>query len=387
MPSSTSDYGKEISEVERDLAELESIAFRPPVSAEKTARYVYRLYQSCSLKGDLKGLRFVEAQIDKAIEQVGPAEDLCLLKANLDFKLHRLREAKRDLAMAPALSSRAEGRTLLAEISFQEGRYAEARKSLEDLATEDPAWDTFARLAHIESKLGDAATADRLFVKAEDEITAKEMRSYSWVQLQRGQLRLSRGDVDAALRHYERANRAYTGHWLVDEHMGDLLAAQEKHSEAAAIYERLLTQVDKPELKQKAGEMYRALGDEARAEDYLAGARADYMESADSGEVHYYHHLTDVVSAAEAVYWARKDIALRNNFNTQAALAWALHKFGEVPEAVARMDEAIASGVHDANIFSKAAAIYQAAGLDRKAHQFEHRAADLNPLGTHLHVH
>ncbi len=387
MPSSISDYRKEISEVERDLAELEPIAFRQPVSAETAARYVYRLYQSCTLRGDLKGLRFVETQIDKAIGQVGPAEDFCLLKANLDFKLHRLRETKRDLAMAPALSSRAEGRTLLAEISFQEGRYAEARKALEDLAAEDPAWDTFARLAHIELKLGDAAAADRLFLKAEDEITAKEMRSYSWVQLQRGQLRLARGDVDTALRHYERANRAYTGHWLVDEHMGDMLAAQEKHSAAAAIYERLLTQVDKPELKQKAGEMYRALGDDARAEAYLANAKADFMESADRGEVHYYHHLTDVVSATEALYWARKDIALRNNFNTQAALAWALHKAGEHPEAVARMDEAIASGVQDANIFSKAAAIYQAAGLSRKAHKFERRAADLNPLGTHVHVH
>ena len=387
MPSNTSDYSKEISQIERELAELEAIAFKQPASAEKAARYVYRLYQSCALKGDLKSLRFVEAQIDKAIGQVGPAEDLCLLKANLDFKLHRLRETKRDLAMAPALSSRAEGRTLLAEVSFQEGHYAEARKSLEDLAAEDPAWDTFARLAHIESKLGDAAVADRLFLKAEDEITAKEMRSYSWLQLQRGQLRLSRGDMDRALHHYERANRAYTGHWLVDEHMGDLLAAQEKHSEAAAIYELLLTQVDKPELKQKAGEMYRALGDEARAEAHLVSARADYMESADRGEVHYYHHLTDVVSAAEAVYWARKDIALRNNFNTQAALAWALHNIGETSEAVVCMDEAIGSGVQDATIYLKAAAIYQAAGLDRKAHKFEHRAADLNPSGTRVHVH
>lgn len=387
MPSSTSDYLQEISQIEHALAELEPIAFRQPVSAETVARYVYRAYQACSLKGDLKGLRPLEAQIDKAIEQVGPAEDLCLLKANLDFKLHRLAETKRDLEMAPALSSRAEGRTLLAEIAFQEGRYAEARNALEELAARDPAWDTFARLAHIESKLGDAATADRLFLQAEDEITAKEMRSYSWVQLQRGQLWLARGDVHAALRFYERADRAYTGHWLVEEHIGDVLAVQEKHSEALATYERVLTQVDKPELKQKAGESCRALGNEARAEAYLASAREAYMESAALGEVHYYHHLTDVVSPPEALVWAQKDLALRRNFNTQIALAWALHKVGKNTEAAAAADEAIASGVQDANIFSKAAEIYEAAGLSRKAHKFEHRAAELNPLRVHFHVH
>ena len=376
-----SDYAVELRRIENDLAELEKIAFAEPVKSEDAGRYVYRLYARSSLNGNLKELRRVEESIDRAIACVGPVEDLCLLKANLDFKLHRLAETKRDLALAPALAGRRQGHVILADIAFQEGRYSEARAALETLAEEDPAWDVLARIAHIEGKMGDAEKADQLYLQAEDEITAKEMRSFAWVELQRGLLDLSRGRVDDALAHYEMADRAYSGYWLTAEHIGDALGS-------AAHYERVLREVDKPEVAQKLG----GLSHDGRAEELFAHALSGYLESAERGEVHFYHHLTEYFAdvrhdGGQAVKWARKDIALRDNFNTQTALAWALHCAGRSAVGVRYIERALASGVKDAGIFSKAALIFEGAGEPGKAHEWEHRATSLNPLRVYSHVH
>ncbi len=384
MPS-RGNYQDDLRRVEEDVAELEKSAFGEPLKSEAVARYLYRRYARSSLNGDLTDLRPLEKQIDWAMERLGPAEDLCLLKANLDFKLHRLAETKRDLRLAPALESRREGRVILADVAFQEGRYREARAALETLAEEDATWDVLARIAHIEAKMGDAGQADEWYLRAEDEITAKGMRAFAWVELQRGLLDLSRGRVDEALAHYDVADRAYGGYWMVTEHIGDAL-------ESAAHYERVLEQVDKPELAQKLGELYAKSGDDDGAQRLFTRAVSAYLDSAERGEVHYYHHLTEYFAdvahdGEEAVRWAMKDIELRDNFNTQIALAWALHCAGRSAEGVTYVERAIGSGVRDAGIYRKAAVVMEGAGLHGKAHEYEHRAARLNPLKIQVHVH
>ena len=384
MPS-PGNYEVDLRRVEEDIAELEKTALLEPVKSGAVARYLYRLYARSSLNGDLNELRPLEKLIDWAIECLGPAEDICLLKANLDFKLHRLAETKRDLQLAPALAGRREGRMILADVGFQEGRYREARAALEALAEEDATWDVLARIAHVEAKMGDAERADELYRRAEDEITAKEMRAFAWVELQRGLLDLSRGRIEEALDHYELADRAYSGYWLIAEHRGDAL-------ESPSHYERVLAQVDKPEVAQKLGELYARTGKENSAQQLFTRALNGYLDSAERGEVHYYHHLAEYFAdiahdGEEAVRWALKDIALRDNFNTQTALAWALHGAAQSAAAVPYVQRAIDSGVKDAAIFSKAAIISEAAGLRSQAHEYEHRAAQLNPLRTHVHVH
>ena len=186
--------------------------------------------------------------------------------------------------------------------------------------------------------MGELARADDLYARAEDELTAKEMRSYAWLELQRGLLDIAQGRHDEALAHYHRADRAYSGDWLVAEHIAEAMAAQGHYQEAAKLYESLVARVPKPELRQALGELYSVMGDEDRAKPLFDAAEASYLESARRGEVHYYHHLADLYSDAiknggEAVKWARQDIMLRENFATQSALAWALYRNGEVDAA------------------------------------------------------
>src|SRR6266508_6175640 len=386
------DYQTELERIENTIAELEGNAFVPPADTEKLTTYVSGLYQRAVLTGNLGALEATQAVIDEAIRQLRLPGDLYFLKAKLAFQLHRRDDVRRNLAAAPSLPTSAEGDALLADVDFQEGRYREARTGYESVLADNRTWDNLARLAHFEAKLGDPALADRLYWEAEDELTAKEMRSYAWVELQRGLLDLAHGRHDDAAVHYRRADQAYSGYWLVAEHMAELVAAQGELAQAAALYEDVVAQVPRPDLQQALAQLYTLLGRHVRARSCRVMARAAYLQSVRRGGVHYYHHLADFYAdvledGAEAVKWARKDIALRENFSTQAALAWALYRDGRFAEALESIEHALASGVKDAHLFSQAAIIYRAAGRADEAAPYSQMAAAINPYHGSFHVH
>jgi len=386
------DFEIDLERLDKEIAELKDIALVVPIDSEKATRYVYRLYQRASLAGDLNEFEVVEAALDSAIRKIGPAPDFYFLKASIDFKLHRLAATRRDLETVPELLESFQARVLFADLDFQEGRYDDARRGYEALIDEERTWDNLARLAHLESKMGETAAADGLYQEAEDELTAKEMRSYAWVELQRGLLALKHGRYEDAWSNYKRAGRAYTGYWLVDEHVAELLGAEGKYEEAVALYRQVVARVPKPELQQALGELYTLLGQPLEAEAWYERALAAYMKSAARGDVHYYHHLVDFHAdvredGAEAVMWARKDLELRRNFSTQAALAQALYLDGQLTEARDMMNEALASGASDAQMFYHAAMIQQSLGETDEANRYTQMAAAINPHYRNFHVH
>ena len=110
------------------------------------------------------------------------------------------------------------------------------------------------------------------------------------------------------------------------------------------------------------------------------------------GDVHYFHHLADFYAdvrenGAEAVRWARKDLALRQNFSTQAALAWGLYRDGQFTMALDAMQKALSSGVRDAELFFQAAMIHLAVGRNDEGKEFLQKAAEINPHYQDFHIH
>ena len=384
------DYEIELERIDRDIRELEDGALTIPIDVEEATRFAYRLYGRVSLTGNLAGFEVVQTVIDDTMRQVGPWADLCLLKANLDFKLHRLADARRDLEMVPGLADIPQARALRADLDLQQGRYEDARAGYENAIQENRTWDNLARLAYFKARMGDGEGAERLYVEAQDEITAKEMRSYAWVELQRGLLDLAYGRYAYVWAHYGRAAEAYSGYWLVDEHIAGLLGAQGKCDQAVALYERVAARVPRPDLQQAVGDMYVSLGQPYRARPWYEKALAAYLESARRGDVHYLHHLAAFYAevrhnGSEAVRWAREDLRLRQNFSTQAALAWALYRAGRFAEALATMHQALSSGVRDAKLFFRAAMIYRAAGRTDAGARFFREAAEINPRYLDVH--
>jgi tetratricopeptide (TPR) repeat protein len=391
MIASVNGYAAELQQIQGETEKIGADVLRPPVDVESAVRYVYKVYQRAALTGDLTALDAAEDAIDAVIPQMRYPDDLYLLKAHIALKLHRLEDVKRNLAARPLLAESDEGLKITADVHFQEGRYAEAKRTYEKAINANRSWDNLARYAYYVSTMEDLDRADAIYVEAQDEVTSKQMRSYAWLQLQRGLLDVARGRHEDARAHYRQAERAYPGYWMVDEHLAGLLACEGRRQEAAELYERVLGCVPKPEIAQILGDLYTALGQPDRAERHYSAAFDAYMQSVSRSEVHYYHHLVDyhcsvTRNGPEAVKWAQLDTDLRENFSTQAALARALHVAGQIPEAVSWMEQALASGAVGAGLFYQAAEVFGAAGRYEDSHRYAHRAADINPV-RHPHGH
>ena len=351
-------YRTELQRIGRDIAEL----FAVPINPERLTRYVYLLYQRASITGDLVQLSAVERAIECAVPLLTHPGDLYLLKANVAFKLHRLADVEAALLAIPAAGRCMETHLLHADLEFQHGHYREAETGYVGAIEAERSWGGLGRLAYFRSKMGDFEDADRLYREAEDELTAKEMRSYAWLEVQRGFLAFRQGAYSAARSHYDRADRAYPGYCLVDEYKAELLGAEGRYAEAIEMFQELAFTSDRPDLQQAIAELYEFAEQADAARHWQNKALDGYLQSAQRGEVHYYHHLADYYAdvaqdGAAAVTWARADLQLRENFATQAALAWAHYRNAEFDGARGWIDRALASGVADAHLLFRAAKI------------------------------
>ena len=386
------DYDIELAQIHKDIAELKGRAFTHPIKVEKVTKFIDLLYRQASLTGDPADFTVAKTAIDNASRQIGAWEELYLLKANLNFKFHRLSDTRDDLTMVKDLADSSQVKTLNADLALQEGRYEDAREGYEDVIRKNRTWDNLARLAYLKSKTGDVSGAEKLYLDAQVEITAKEMRSFSWVELQRGLLDFNCGRHEDALAHYRRANRAYSGYWLVEAYIAEVFGAQRKFDNAVALFETVIARTAKPELQQALGDLYVFMGKPNQAKPWHEKALATYLASAQRGEVLYFHHLAGFYAdvredGAEAVKWARRDLELRKNFATHDALAWALYRDGQFINAIDEMNTALSSGVRDAHLFFHAAMIHLAAGRTEEGKQFLRQAAEVNPHVETFHAH
>jgi tetratricopeptide (TPR) repeat protein len=388
----TAGFNEDLVRAEKEVSSLTSRCKDHPSDLQGRVRLVYRMFHHASLTGRLAELEDVEAAIDESIRRFGAKEDLCLLKANLDFRLHRLARVRRDLEMAPLLPGRFEARVLEADLAFQLGQYEVARRTLQELIEENPTWDTIARLAHWNSKLGDAAEADRLYQQAEEDLTAKQMLSYAWLELQRGMLDFNHGRYPEAWSHYRRAEAGYPGHWQTAEHFAELHAAESNFDEAEKILLQVIARTSKPEIKQALGELYLFTHRPEQAQPWFDSALTTYLESVRRGGVHYLHHLADFyadarLEPAEALKWAERDMKMRPNFSTQSTLAWALFRNGRIKEALEYIALALDSGVRDTVLYSCASELFEAAGETARSAHFAELAMRMNPKHSNFRIH
>jgi tetratricopeptide (TPR) repeat protein len=357
MPSAAApaatDHARDLDRLAAEIAGMEEGA--GPRNAEEATRLASCRVNRASLSGDVPELRAAAAAVDAQLARFGPWPDLCYLRASVHLKQHELPEAAASLAAGEGLADSPDGRAIQADVDLQLGRYAQARRAYERLAAETGSWDTLARLAHFEAVLGDPGRAEELYAAAAGEITAKELRSFAWVETERGRLHLRHGRLVEAERHCERAAAAYSGHWVVERRLAEVRAAQGRLDEAIVLAEAGAARTGRPELAHVAGDLLRRAGAVADARAWHERALAGYLESAGLGEVQYHHHLAEYYADVEgdseaALFWAERDHALRPHYATEAALAWALHRAGRRDQALTTARRALASGVRDPHV-------------------------------------
>jgi tetratricopeptide (TPR) repeat protein len=244
-PAAPTAFEADLARIDRDIAAVSNSLARTP-DAQQQMRLAFLRYVHASLTGSFPEFRQAETEIDRAVQQYGPNEDLVLLRANLNFKLHRLGGTRHDLDMIPYTKD-TQADALEADMALQQGKYDEARKGYESIIRADPTWDNLARLAYLEFKSGNTTEADKLYLQSQDEISAKEMRSYAWVELQRGIIDYDYGRYLQALAHYRLANRAYSGYWVIEEHIAQVLDTMGRTDESVALYQEIIRKTGNPE--------------------------------------------------------------------------------------------------------------------------------------------
>lgn len=260
-----SDVEREVAALDGRIARLRAELSAAPAAASFAAaeralaqgRLAYALLQRSTLTADFADFRAAELAIEETGRLAGPSADVALLRAQLALKVHRLAAAERALDSLPELAADPEVLALRGDIALQRGRYGAARSLYGRALAAGRSWDALARLAYLAAKTGERKEALRLYAEAADLLTAKEMRSYSWLSFQLGLLELGEERHAAALAHFERAERAFSGDWQVAIHRAEALARLGGADEAIAIDRAVFERTGNPEVANDLGLLLR----------------------------------------------------------------------------------------------------------------------------------
>ncbi|WP_150048428.1 tetratricopeptide repeat protein [Methylomonas rhizoryzae] len=377
---------------QRDWLRYSEISTAATAGEDQTIRRTYAAVQLSWLSGrPLDGLQAAR-QLHASLSSHPDNDELQFLSAKWQSYLHQPAAAERylvrhgDLAYDPDLTG------LAVEVALQQGRIADAESTLQQALSHKQDWALLAQLAYLQSKTGDFATADQTYQLAADNLSAKQMRDYAWLELQRGYLALSRGQADSAEQHYRWALNAYSGYWLAEDYWAEWLATRHRYEQALRIYHRLAVCTGRPALFQTLGDLYLYLGRNDLAKAWHDLALRAFIQAAESGDTQYYHHLATLYADAyfngtAAVHWATLDIQQRDNPSTRDALAWALFRDGRFKEALVHMQRALSYGWQDAHLYAHAGMIYLANGIVNQAQEYFQRAQRLNADYQAFHVH
>ncbi len=378
-----SDYDRERAALERQQVASDGGA-RDPAAQLRRAGWLQR---RGGLTGNPDDLVRAARLVEEATATGGASDEVALMAAMLALDLHRLADARRWLGGVRDrelwLVAATEG-----DLAVQDGRLDQAAALYARARAAHAGWEVLARLANLTTLRGDPGGADRLYEEAEADVDAKSMRTFAWLEVQRGRGAFARGRFDEAGLRYDRAARAYSGYWLVEARRAELAAARGQGDDALAAYARVAERTASPEIAQALGELYTYLGRPASAAPWQQQALAAYRRSVERGEVHYLHALAgfhaDVSGdAAEALRWAERDRELRPGVGAvRDQLAWALFRAGRIAEARRESAAAMATGAPDAHALYHAAMIALAAGRSEEGAALLQRVAALNPFYT-----
>ena len=210
-------------------------------------RLAHAAFSKASLSAEFTDFRAAEDAIIAAEKAGEPAAECAYLQASFNLKMHRLAATAQSMERLTHLADVPEIAVLRADLLFQQGKVAGAAALYEKLSEAGGSWDVTARLAWIKSREGKSVEADRLYAAAQNELTAKEMRPWAWLELQRGLLDLNASHFAEALVHCEKADRAWPGYWLIQEHIAALIDRLGRPKDAATLYRSIIARTHRPE--------------------------------------------------------------------------------------------------------------------------------------------
>lgn len=292
------------------------------------------------LTGNIEEYLLAKKAIDDAfgmaVEGAGPF----VTRAHYHYMIHEIGKVDADIANAEKKLLKKDHE--LAEIAAMRGDLAFHRADLdgarqhytESLAIDETA-STVGRLALLDLKTGNYDAARKGYEKSA-ELSKREPYSHSWALLHRGIVELETDNVADALTWYEKADAAFSGWYLVEEHIAEAKLLLGDPDAAIALYESILARTPSGEFMAAMAESYAAKGDEAKEKEWLDKARAAFerdiakLPSAASGHALEFYLDHDHKRALEL---AKSNFELRPNHESRLLLAQAHLANGSQKEA------------------------------------------------------
>jgi len=237
------------------------------------------------------------------------------------------------------------------------GEYEQAFAALQKMMDLRPTAGAYARAAYafeLRGRLDEALEAMRL---STDATSPNDPESIAWHHAQLGELYRQLGRLDEAEKEFEWADRSFPGHPFARTGLAKLKEARGDLPGALAAYADLMARTPSPDLAEKLGDMYAALGRRSEAAQQFALAEAGWRFDAPQPTFLARFLAEHDRKIDEAVQIAERTAAERHDIFTEDALAWCYFKAGRLAEAEAAMTKALRTGTRDASIRAHAAAI------------------------------
>jgi tetratricopeptide (TPR) repeat protein len=345
------------------------------------------LLERAKLTGDFADYARAEEALAKAMDRAPKGGGPLLTRASLNYTLHRLDRVEPDLAAVEGFAvvspdERQAVKSLRADVAFHSGRYDEAKRAYEEILAEHRSPAACAAMAQYLWKTGELDAAAKLLEEAEQAASRSAPMTRAWVALVRGLLELDRENLDAALVHYRRAEKALPGYWLIEEHIAEIFAEKGQHDAALAIYDDVIARTQNPELMDAAADLHADKGDEAKAAEWRKKARAGHdarlkqFPEAASGHAldHYLQH-----DPKRALELAEQNHRTRPNGDAATKLAQAYLAVGRIPDARRLVEETLATPWRTAELHATAALVFTATGDAAAAETQQKKAGALAP--------
>ena len=356
-------------------------------SALNTTQLAMTYVHRAQLTGDIEDYDTAGKLLEQAFKLAPANAGPYMERSGLHLSLHRMKAAQADL------DSAAKGVILLpkkkqaialgrGDIALQYGDYAAVTKHFAEAQSLGDTHAVVFRRAVIAKQGADFDAAHKLLAGVIKKLP-KMSQVTAFYHLQRGLLDLERGAYSAAESHYRAADAAFTGWWLIGEHLAEILVLLDRKKEAEPIYRQVVEQTGDPELLDALADLLAETGREADAKPLRARARAGFEAMLKSHpEAAYGHaveHFLAYGPADRALELANANYAMRSGPEAAVVLARA-HLQAKAPmRAGALIEKALATPFRSVDLHLAAAEAFAALSDTTKAATHAAAARAINP--------
>ena len=275
----------------------------------------------------------------------------------------------------------------LVDANAELGRYDAAEEAAQWMLDLRPGnVPALTRAAYLRELFGDVEGALDLMGQAYGRIPVNEVEDRAWILAQVAHLQLSIGDTKRAEAACLEALRLFPDYHYALGQLANVRLAQGRASEAVALQQQRYRAAPHPEnLFELARAMARAgrpreAGSAFREFERAARAEMGGADNANRELVLYY--VDHAQRPAVALQVAELEAGRRHDLYTRAAHAWALSANGRHAQARRQIDEALAVGVKDADLYYRAALIAWRQGDSESVRRYANRSLQISPVAA-----